>query len=96
MSGLTRAQKKKMLDHLLTMAKLNEDEWNYVMSKIIDVEQLVVINAAGKIDNVMDNMAKLSVVPRLMVSEAAEFVQHYVSEKGNYAGLEAISEDDWD
>ncbi len=38
MSGLTRAQKKKTLDHLLELANLNEEERNYVTSKIIDVE----------------------------------------------------------
>ena len=77
MSSLTRAQKKKMLDHILEMAKLNEEEQNYVMSKIIDMEQLVVIHATGKIDNVIDDMAKLMLVPRLMVAEAAEYVQHH-------------------
>ena len=95
MTGLTRAQKKKTLDHLLTMARLSEDERNYVTSKVIDIEQLVVVNAKGKINNVMDDMTKLSLVPRLMVSEAAEFVEHYVNDKGNYAGLEEINEDDW-
>ena len=95
MTGLTRAQKKKTLDHLLTMARLSEDERNYVTSKVIDVEQLVVVNAKGKIDNVMDDMTKLSLVPRLMVSEAAEFIEHYVNDKGSYAGLEEINEDNW-
>ena len=95
MSGLTRAQKKKTLDHLLTMARLSEDERNYVTSKVIDVEQLVVVNAKGKINDIMDDMTKLSLVPRLMVSEAAEFVEHYVNNKGGYDGLEKISEDDW-
>ena len=92
MSGLTRAQKKKMLDHLLTMAKLNKEEWNYVMSKIIDVEQLVVVHTAGKINDVMDDMTKLPLLNRSMVAEVAEYVQHHVNEKGNYTGLGTISE----
>ena len=43
-------------------------------------------------------MTMLPLLNRLMVAEAAEYVQHHVSEKGNYTGLDAISEeecDDW-
>jgi len=92
----TRAAKVKTLKYLLSMASLTSDEQDYVTGVVSNPEQLVVVHNQDQISKMLGDDTRLSPMSRLLVTEVAEFIESYVNVKGNYSGLDEISEAEWD
>jgi hypothetical protein len=77
------------------MNSFSQDAMDYVLAKVTEPDDLVVMNNYGEIDKQFNDETKLPMMKRLILKEVAVFLEHYYILHETYDLIETINEAQW-
>ena len=82
----------KCVKHLMSLAKLTEDEQNYILTIVMQPEQLVALHNVNQMKNAFTYNTQLSFVSLYVLGEVALFISKYMRKNGSYDKIKKINE----